>query len=83
MVVDFFLIYKLKAHFNLPSLIIGSMVKQCPGFITPMALYSEKNKKVNVENGMWKFWNSGVWSKTYRYPITIITYCSYNLISIL
>jgi len=52
MVVDFFLIYKLKAHFNSPSLIIGSMVKQCPGFITPMALFSEKNKKVNVENGM-------------------------------
>ena len=38
---------------TLPSLIIGSIVKQCPGFIIPTALFSErKQKKFNSKKGI-------------------------------
>ena len=43
---------RLKANENLPSDIIGSMVKQWPGFMTPTALFSASRpyQKTKIKN---------------------------------
>jgi hypothetical protein len=39
----------IQQYVHSPCEIIGSIVKQWPGFITPTALFSEKGKSKNVK----------------------------------